>query len=742
MKQFLSVLMLVGTFSLQSFAQDIFLENAKFHVGDDASWAGVNVDESSWRPISNATTWTSQGVKCENGFGWYRYHVNIPKSLLEKSDLKEMVDFNMGKIDDADEVYLNGKLIGKTGKFPSDAGGYMSQWSRPRVYSVKVNSGLIKWDADNVLAVRVYNAGDPGGMFQGPICVRVPNTIDNLSININEGVDAKTGNNAQCILNSKMSATKSGLFTVQVQDPESGKVLTEKSQKVSVNSKKNSAISLPYDNHQMVRIIATFTESKTGLSTTTQYIPKYILTPAAPAEPRFNTTPLYGVRPGSPIHFRFGVSGEKPMKFSSDDLPKGLALNPDNGALSGSLPRPGSYTFTVKAKNAKGEQTQKFTIRCGSTIALTPPMGWNSWNCWGLSVTQDKVVSSAKALIEKGLADYGYCYMNIDDGWEAPKRNADGTIAVNEKFPSMKELGDWLHSEGLKFGIYSSPGDLTCGGYLGSIDHELQDAESYNSWGVDYLKYDWCGYGRKHATEPDRQTVASYVRPYLLMERCLRQQPRDIFYSLCQYGMADVWKWGHAVDANSWRTTGDITDTWESLYEIGFGLQPDLYPYAQPGHWNDPDMLIVGKVGWSNNLRDSRLTPDEQYTHISLWTLLASNMLIGCDIAQMDEFTVSLLCNHEVNAVNQDILGKQAQRVVLDGTIQIWSRPLSDGSYAVGIFNVGKSDARVDFKKYFKEMGISNLQSIRDLWRQQDLSTTDVNYFIPTHGVKYLKVKF
>ena len=751
MKQFLSVLMLVGTFSLQSFAQDIFLENAKFRVGDDASWAGVNVDESSWRSISNATTWTSQGVKCENGFGWYRYHVNIPKSLLEKSDLKEMVDFNMGKIDDADEVYLNGKLIGKTGKFPSDAGGYMSQWSRPRVYSVKVNSGLIKWDADNVLAVRVYNAGDPGGMFQGPICVRVPNTIDNLSINIKEASSIKNEkikdkvegqNTCVCTLNSKMSATKSGVFTVQVQDPETGKVLTEKSQKVSVNSKKSSAISLPYDNHQMVRIIATFTESKTGLSTTTQYIPKYILTPAAPAEPRFNTTPLYGVRPGSPIHFRFGVSGEKPMKFSSDDLPKGLALNPDNGALSGSLPRPGSYTFTVKAKNAKGEQTQKFTIRCGSTIALTPPMGWNSWNCWGLSVTQDKVVSSAKALIEKGLADYGYCYMNIDDGWEAPKRNADGTIAVNEKFPSMKELGDWLHSEGLKFGIYSSPGDLTCGGYLGSIDHELQDAESYNSWGVDYLKYDWCGYGRKHATEPDRQTVASYVRPYLLMERCLRQQPRDIFYSLCQYGMADVWKWGHAVDANSWRTTGDITDTWESLYEIGFGLQPELYPYAQPGHWNDPDMLIVGKVGWSNNLRDSRLTPDEQYTHISLWTLLASNMLIGCDIAQMDEFTVSLLCNHEVNAVNQDILGKQAQRVVLDGTIQIWSRPLSDGSYAVGIFNVGKSDARVDFKKYFKEMGISSLKSVRDLWRQQDLSTTDVNYFIPTHGVKYLKIRF
>ena len=741
MKQFFSVLTLISFFSLQSFAQDILLENAKFRVGDDASWAGINVDESSWRNLSNTSTWTAQGVKCENGFGWYRYHVNIPKSLLEKSDLKETVDFKMGKIDDADEVYLNGKLIGKTGKFPSDAGGYQSQWSKPRLYSVKVNSGLIKWDADNVLAVRVYNAGDPGGMFQGPVCVRVPNTIDNLSISIKEGKDKQGALACISTLNSRISSTKSGVFTVKVQDPESGKVLTEKTQKVSVNTKKSSAISLPYDNHQMVRIIATFTESKTGLSTTTQYIPKYILTPAAPAEPRFNTTPLYGVRPGSPIHFRFGVSGEKPMKITSDDLPKGLAINPDNGALSGSLEKPGSYTFTVKAKNAKGEQTQKFTIRCGSKIALTPPMGWNSWNCWGLSVTQDKVISSSKALIEKGLADYGYCYMNIDDGWEAPKRNADGTIAVNEKFPSMKQLGDWLHSEGLKFGIYSSPGDLTCGGYLGSIDHELQDAESYNSWGIDYLKYDWCGYGRKHATEPDRQTVASYVRPYLLMERCLRQQPRDIFYSLCQYGMAEVWKWGHAVDANSWRTTGDITDTWESLYDIGFGQQPELYPYAQPGHWNDPDMLIVGKVGWSNNLRDSRLTPDEQYTHISLWTLLASNMLIGCDIAQMDDFTVSLLCNHEVNAVNQDILGKQAQRVVLDGSIQIWSRPLSDGSYAVGIFNVGTSDARVDFKKYFKEMGIGSLQSVRDLWRQKDLSTTDVNYFIPTHGVKYLKIR-
>ena len=260
MKHLFSVLVLICTFSFQSFAQDIFIENGKFRVGDDATWADVSVDESVWRDITNTTTWTSQGVKCENGYGWYRYHVTIPKSLLEKSDLKETVAFNMGKIDDADEVYLNGKLIGKTGRFPSDPKGYEGKWDILRQYSVKTNSSLIKWDADNVLAVRVYNAGDPGGMFQGPICVRVPNTIDNLSIRISEGAKDKKQGNSQCVctLSSKMVATKSGVFTVQVQDPETGKVLTEKTKKVSVNAKKSSAISLPYDNHSMVRIITTF----------------------------------------------------------------------------------------------------------------------------------------------------------------------------------------------------------------------------------------------------------------------------------------------------------------------------------------------------------------------------------------------------------------------------------------------------------------------------------------------------
>lgn len=736
MKKILFIILALASMTMA--AQELKFRVAKFKMGDDPSFSSVSLDDSKWETLSVCKTWDAQGKHVDAATGWYRFHVLLTKSMIESSDMKEVVQFALGGIDDADETYLNGELIGKTGQFPEDNGGYRSQWSKPRVYNVKLDSKHIRWEQDNVLAVRCYSGGHPGGMFQGPVIVKVPSRVDGLSLSTTQP-DANT---MQVQVDSRYQSTLSGTLTLKQVDTDNGEVLSTVSRKFTVSEKKPAKYLLPVDKSKRVKVVATFTEKKSGRSITSESVNKYILTPAAPAVPRFNTTELYGVRPGSPVIFRFGVSGDKPIKYSAENLPEGLALNPDNGALSGKIDKVGSYTFTVKARNAKGEAAQRFTLRVGSKIALTPPMGWNSWNCWGLSVTQDRVMSSAKALLEKGLADYGYAYINIDDAWEAPERNADGTIAVNEKFPDMKGLGDWLHSQGLKFGIYSSPGDRTCGGYLGSLDHEMQDAQTYNSWGIDYLKYDWCGYGRKHATEKDNQTVASYVRPYLHMEECLRAQPRDIFYSLCQYGMADVWKWGEAVDANSWRTTGDITDTWESMYDIGFRRNAPLFPYAQPGHWNDPDMLIVGKVGWSSNLRDSRLTPDEQYTHISLWTLMASNMLIGCDISQMDDFTVGLLCNNEVNAVNQDILGRQAERVVEDGSIQIFKRPLADGSYALGVFNVGDEDVNIDLQRYLQQIGAQKLTAVRDLWRQKDLSATDLRYFLPSHGVKYLKVRF
>ncbi len=718
-------------------AQDVSIKKALFHKGDDMNWAKPETKDADWKTIDMTKNWDDQGYAINNAYAWYRIHLTIPSSLLKGAEQQKFVIFDLPKADDTDECYLNGKLIGKTGGMPSDQGGYKSAWSLERSYPVDAKTGGIRWDEENVIAIRVYNGGEPGGLFERPLSVRIPSLLDGLSLHF---TDVNNGD-AHCNieLRNAYPQAQNGKLDYSITDRENGTVLFKGSKKMSIKQNKPVSLTVPYDKTKSCLLQTTFTDAKTG-KTLTQRLPlKYILTPPAPASPRFNGVPLFGVRPGSPVIYRFPVSGERPMKFTCANLPQGLKLSEADGVLSGKIEKAGDLTFTVVAENAKGKASQEFTLKVGDRmIALTPPMGWNSWNCWALSVSQEKVMSSAQALIDKGLADYGYCYMNVDDGWEAEKRNADGTIAVNDKFPSMKALGDWLHERGLKFGIYSSPGDYTCGGYLGSIDHELQDAESYNSWGVDYLKYDWCGYGRAHAKERDKG-VASYVRPYLLMQKFLREQPRDIFYSLCQYGMANVWEWGRFVDANSWRTTGDITDTWRSMYDIGFRKQAGLAEYAAPGHWNDPDMLIVGKVGWSSNLRDSRLTPDEQYTHITLWTLLASNMLIGCDIAQMDDFTIGLLCNNEVNAINQDILGKQADRVSKDGDIEVWARPLSDGSQAIGIFNVGDEDQQFDIKKFAPNAASTG--TIRDLWRQKDLTPSELVCTIPTHGCKYIKVK-
>jgi len=723
-------------------AQTPEVKQAKFHLDDNLEWAQPSFNDASWQTLAINLPWSDQGINNqENGWGWYRAHVTIPKSLIEKAETKDLIIFDLPKADDAVEVFLNGTLIGKSGRFPSDKGGYSSQWSRALSFSVKANSPAIKWDADNVLAFRVYSGNEPGGLFENGITVRVPQRTDGLTFAFKESKDKKGGDLCNVTIGNVYPIVQKGSVVMEISNPETGEVIKTITKKASLKEKKELTLSLPYVRSDISSVKVTYTDATSGNKLVRTYIPKYLLTPAAPASPRFNTTAVYGVRPGSPVIFKFGVSGERPMKITSANLPAGLTLNPENGSLSGSVDHPATLRFTVKAENAHGTATQEFTLRVGNQIALTPPMGWNSWNCWGLSVSQEKVMSSAQAIIDKGLADYGYQYINVDDAWESAKRNPDGTIGTNEKFPDMKGLGDWLHNNGLKFGIYSSPGDRTCGGYLGSIGHEKDDAETYNKWGVDYLKYDWCGYSREFDKESYHST-ASYVRPYLLMQKFLRDQPRDIFYSLCQYGMANVWEWGEFVDANSWRTTGDITDTWRSMYDIGFVRQVKVQPYSKPGRWNDPDMLIVGKVGWSNNLRDSRLTPDEQYTHISLWTLLASNMLIGCDVSQIDDFTINLLCNNEVNAVNQDVLGIQAKQEVVDGNVQIWARPLADGSHAIGIFNVGPENLKVDFHKYFKALGISSLKSARDLWRQQDLSTTDTNYFIPSHGVKYLKVNY
>ena len=722
-KRFLAAVLMVLPFLLS--AQELTVNEARFCKGDDPVWSAFVYDDHAWLKVSFDQPWEGLGLDQVNGLGWYRLHVVIPSSL--KKGKVSAILLDLGAIDDSDETWVNGHSVGKTGTFPEDPGGYSSEWGKRRYYVV--DPGWVRWDQENVIAVRVYNYGDPGGFYRGAVKIVKPSLKDFATLSL----VAETGGYKAVLSTSVKTA---GSLQVTVADVLTGARESSKTQKVNLAAWKEKQLSCPLAPQKRLKV--TYADPRFEEVLEAEVCAPYILTPPAPAMPRYNGPLVFGVRPGSPVIFRLAFSGDKPMEYAVEGLPEGVVLDPEKGVLSGSCAVAGDYPLVFVARNAKGETRAEFTLKVGDKIALTPPMGWNSWNCWALSVSQEKVMASAAALINRGLADYGYAYMNIDDAWEADERTPEGRIQANEKFPDMKGLGDWLHANGLKFGIYSSPGDHTCGGYLGSLDHERLDAEVWNSWGVDYLKYDWCGYSKVFEAGRDK-SEAAYIRPYLKMQQFLREQPRDIFYSLCQYGWGRVWEWGAFIDANSWRTSHDINDTWESLYVTGFERQPGLHPYAGPGHWNDPDMLIVGKVGWSSSLRDSRLTPDEQYTHISLWSLLAANMLIGCDIAQIDDFTFNLLCNNEVNAVNQDILGHQAHQDVIEDGMQIWSRDLYDGSYAVGIFNLNEASVPVRLDGALAKIGLG-ADSVRDLWRQKEIPA-GAEYIIPPHGVLYVKVQ-
>ena len=474
---------------------------------------------------------------------------------------------------------------------------------------------------------------------------------------------------------------------------------------------------------------------------------KVVLTPKPPAKPRINGPKVFGVRPGHPFLFAIPASGDRPMEFAADGLPSGLNVDAETGRITGVLEQRGEFVVTLHAKNALGQADRKFKIVCGDTIALTPPLGWNSWNCFANAVDDAKVRSAADAMVRSGLTQHGWTYINIDDCWEiqpgstdpllkGEPRDSQGMINTNKKFPDMKALCDYIHGKGLKAGIYSSPGPLTCAGFTASYKFETQDARRYAEWGFDYLKYDWCSYGDIAKTDSD---LPKLKKPYFVMRKALDGADRDIVFSLCQYGMGDVWKWGAEVGGNCWRTTGDIGDSWGSMAGIGFN-QNGHEKFAGPGHWNDPDMLVVGMVGWGN-LHPTGLTPNEQYTHISLWCLLCSPLLIGCDMAQLDDFTLGLLTNDEVLEVNQDPLGKQAALLVRKGNLEIWAKDMEDGSKAVGLFNRGRIESRVTVK--WSDLGISGKQVVRDLWRQKDLGTFENEFTAPVarHGVVLIRVR-
>ncbi len=355
-------------------------------------------------------------------------------------------------------------------------------------------------------------------------------------------------------------------------------------------------------------------------------------------------------------------------------------------------------------------------------LASTPPMGWNSWNKFAGRVDDATVRSIADAMASNGMKEAGYVYVNIDDTWEAG-RDAGGNIQTNKKFPDMKALADYVHKKGLKLGIYSSPGPNTCAGYEGSYGHEEQDARTFAGWGIDYLKYDWCG-ARTLYTDEEMPAI------YQKMGEALRKSGRPIVYSLCQYGRVEVWKWGADVGGNLWRTTGDIRDTWDSMTRIGFG-QNELAQWARPGHWNDPDMLEIGNGGMSET---------EYKTHMSLWAILAAPLLAGNDLRSMSPAILEILTNRDVIAVNQDKEGKQGSRISKTGDQETWARPLAGGARAVAIFNRATEPATLTIP--WVDLGITGKAQVRDLWEHKAIEVQGPTFsvMVPGHGVVMLRV--
>jgi alpha-galactosidase len=462
-----------------------------------------------------------------------------------------------------------------------------------------------------------------------------------------------------------------------------------------------------------------------------------ILTPPESPSPRINGPAVFGVRPGHPILFTLPVTGERPVRLSATGIPAGAAFDPSTGRLSGAVAQAGTHVITFTAENARGKASRAFRLAVGDTLALTPPMGWNSWYCFEGTVSDAKMRAAADAMVSSGLANHGWSYVNLDDCWAVHGDRAKVTGLCNERFPDMKALTDYIHGLGLKAGIYTSPGPATCMHCAGSWQHEREDARRYADWGFDLLKYDWCSYSRID----NGKTLKGLMRPYLLMGKALHEQDRDLVYSLCQYGMGNVSTWGALVGGNFWRITGDADGggTWKSVLSMA-AAQDGLEPFVGPGAWNDPDMLMLGKIGLGR-LTQTTLTPNEQYAHVSLWCLSAAPLLFGGDMTQLDAFTRNLLTNDEVLEVDQDPLGKAAEVWArdLDGG-RVWGKQMEDGSFAVGILNGGPIAREVTFS--LKDAGLEGSWRTRDLWRQRDLPAAQGAYTatLPPHAIQLLRL--
>lgn len=496
-----------------------------------------------------------------------------------------------------------------------------------------------------------------------------------------------------------------------------------------------------------------------------------ILTPKPGPQPRINGPKTFGCRPGHPVIYRVPTTGTRPIQFSASHLPEGLQLDAERGIITGSVSKAGEYVVTLQAKNGSGSDSRPFKIICGDKLALTPPMGWNSWFQRYHYQTDQMLREGADIMVSSGMADVGYQYVSIDDGWSntlasddpsyiagrspahtGPARDRQGNILPNKNFPDMKALTDYIHAKGLKAGLYSTPGPLSCGGFYGSMNHEEQDAAQFAAWGFDLLKYDWCGYRKIVGLGPhggpytSAQDIATLQKPYRIMGDILRRQNRDIVFNLCQYGLGDSWEWGAEVGGHYWRTSLDIAG-YEYDHLFALALENAKHrAWSKPGSWNDPDFVMIGYLykyqGPDLKPQDphhpselTRLTPTERYSYMSLWSLMAAPLVFSGDITKLDEFTLNVLCNPEVIDVDQDPLGQCARVIAKNGDTFIMVKDLEDGSRAIGLCNAGEWEATVTLK--WADLDLKGRQLIRDLWRQKDCGefSGEFTRTVPAHGV-------
>jgi alpha-galactosidase len=475
-----------------------------------------------------------------------------------------------------------------------------------------------------------------------------------------------------------------------------------------------------------------------------------ILTPSAPPAPRIHGPVRYGSRPGNPFLYRIPTTGSRPITFSVNHLPSSLVLDGNAGIIRGTTPARGEYTITLQAKNQHGSASRTFTLVSGDVLALTPPMGWNHWYAHYGRITDAMIREAADEMVRSGMADVGYQYVDIDDCWMNAPRNDDsmrvgplrdtrGSIVPNKYFPDMKGLTAYIHEKGLRAGLYTSPGKLTCAGFAGSYQHEAQDARQFADWGFDFLKYDWCSYGEVAAGDNSR---AALMKPYDLMGSLLKEQKRDIVLNLCQYGMGNVWEWGAAIGGHCWRTAGDLGYELDRVFDVAL-KNAEHRAWSRPGAWNDPDYIQIGYFG------DARkgglpvqcaMGPNEQYAYMSLWCLMASPLFFSGDMTRLDPFTLNILCNPEVLDVDQDPLGQSAAVAHLNDETFLMVKDLSDGGKAVGLFNRGEFPAEVVAP--WAVIGISGKHTVRDVWRQEDLGVFDDAFrsTVPRHGVVLVRM--